>query len=285
MKIIKCTDKEYPQRLLKIKDYPKQLYVEGNIELLNKNSIAIVGSRLHSKYGEEYATIFANELSKNGITVISGLAKGIDTIAHKESKDYLGNTIAVIGSGFNHIYPKENEKLFKEIIEGNGCIISEYEPNQEIDNTKFPERNRIISGIALGVLVIEAKFRSGSEITATYAMKQGKKVFCIPRNIGEKNGVGTNNLIKKGAKLVTSPNEIMDELEINYNKEENFEIEHKEVKEEYLKVYNYIENIPININELIKKCGLNISEINRILTMLELEGNIKTLPGNEYVRI
>ena len=285
MKIIKCTDKEYPQRLLKIKDYPKQLYVEGNIELLNKNSIAIVGSRLHSKYGEEYATIFANELSKNGITVISGLAKGIDTIAHKESKDYLGNTIAVIGSGFNHIYPKENEKLFKEIIEGNGCIISEYEPNQEIDNTKFPERNRIISGIALGVLVIEAKFRSGSEITATYAMKQGKKVFCIPRNIGEKNGVGTNNLIKKGAKLVTSPNEIMDELEINYNKEENIEIEHKEVKEEYLKVYNYIENIPININELIKKCGLNISEINRILTMLELEGNIKTLPGNEYVRI
>ena len=116
-------------------------------------------------------------------------------------------------------------------------------------------------------------------------MKQGKKVFCIPRNIGEKNGVGTNNLIKKGAKLVTSPDEIMNELEIKYIKEENIEFKPKEIKEEYLKVYNYIENIPISINELIKKCGLNISEINRIITMLEIEGHIKTLPGNEYVRI
>lgn len=168
MTIIKITDNRYPKRLLDIKNPPKQLYVEGNAELLNNKSLAIVGSRKCTSYGIKYAKEFASEISKNDITIVSGLAIGIDTIAHQFSKDSIGRTIAVVGCGLDHIYPKENEELFRQIVENDGCIISEYPNGTEVDTKKFPERNRIISGISIGVLVIEAAHRSGSTITARY---------------------------------------------------------------------------------------------------------------------
>ena len=207
MKIIEINDKEYPTRLKEIDNYPKRLYIEGNYELLNKPSIAIVGARNCDSYGISQTKRFSGFLSQKGICIVSGLAKGIDTVAHQYSKEKMGKTIAVIASGFNNIYPEENKKLYEEIIEDGGCVVTEWEPDTRVEMYRFPKRNRIISGLSLGTLVIEARYRSGSEITAHYAMKQNREVFAIPGNIDSLLSKGTNNLINQGANLVTSPQE------------------------------------------------------------------------------
>ena len=172
MEILKSTNKDYPSKLLKIKDYPKTIYVEGNLDLFNKKSVAIVGSRGCSEYGKSQAERFAKELSKLGICIISGLALGIDTVAHINSMCEEGKTIAVIASGLNKIYPPENKVVAEKIIQNGGLILSEWEPNEDIDMSRFPKRNRIISGLADVILVIEAKYRSGSTITARYLVYQ-----------------------------------------------------------------------------------------------------------------
>lgn len=275
------TDRLYPQKLLQIKDRPNKIYVVGNIELLNNKSIAIVGSRISSTYGEYYAAKFAKEISKKGITIISGLAKGIDTVAHQNSKQEKGRTIAVLGCGFNHVYPKENEELFNEIIEDGGCIVSQYSPNTDINLKEVPFRNRIISALSDGVLIVEARHRSGSGVTAKYAFEQNKKVFCLPNQIGVTTGVGTNNLIKEGAILVTNPNEILTQIGENVEKdtEENEKTEFK-IPNEYKEIYEKLEEGKIGINELARSLNQTIVQINQKLTLMELEGLIETLPGN-----
>ncbi len=278
---IKETDKLYPERLLKIKDRPNKIYAVGNIELLNNKSIAIVGSRISTTYGEYYAAKFAREISKKGITIISGLAKGIDTIAHQNSKQEKGKTIAVLGCGFNHIYPKENEELFNEIIEEGGCVISQYSPETDINLKEVPFRNRIISALSEGVLVIEARYRSGSGVTAKYAFEQNKKVFCLPNQIGVTTGVGTNNLIKEGAILVTNPNEILTQIGENVGKgtKENKKTELK-IPDEYKEIYEKLEEGKIETNELARSMNQTIVQINQKITLMELEGLIEMLPGN-----
>lgn len=275
------TDRIYPQKLLQIKDRPNKIYVVGNIELLNNKSIAIVGSRISSTYGEYYAAKFAKEISKKGITIISGLAKGIDTVAHQNSKQEKGRTIAVLGCGFNHVYPKENEELFNEIIEDGGCIVSQYSPNTDINLKEVPFRNRIISALSDGVLIVEARYRSGSGVTAKYAFEQNKKVFCLPNQVGVTTGVGTNNLIKKGAILVTNPNEILTQIGENVEKdtEENEKTEFK-IPNEYKEIYEKLEEGKIGINELARSLNQTIVQINQKLTLMELEGLIEMLPGN-----
>lgn len=275
------TDRLYPQKLLQIKDRPNKIYVVGNIELLNNKSIAIVGSRISSTYGEYYAAKFAKEISKKGITIISGLAKGIDTVAHQNSKQEKGRTIAVLGCGFNHVYPKENEELFNEIIEDGGCIVSQYSPNTDINLKEVPFRNRIISALSDGVLIVEARHRSGSGVTAKYAFEQNKKVFCLPNQIGVTTGVGTNNLIKEGAILVTNPNEILTQIGENVEKdtEENEKTEFK-IPNEYKEIYEKLEEGKIGINELARSLNQTIVQINQKLTLMELEGLIEMLPGN-----
>ena len=201
--VIDSNSKKYPQRLKEISSYPKKLYAVGNIELLNKASISIVGSRDADEYGIEQAKRFAAYLSQKGICIVSGLARGIDSISHIYSKNEIGKTIAVIASGFNHIYPPENKKLFYEIIDEGWLIISEWEPNVEIDMSRFPKRNRIISGISLGTLLVESAYKSGSNITANYAIKQKRELFCIPGNIDSKKSYGPNLFILHGANLVT----------------------------------------------------------------------------------
>ena len=199
------SDSDFPERLKNIPSKPKVLYIVGNIKLLNKKEIvAIVGTRDADKYGVEITKRFSKTLSENNICIISGLAKGIDTIAHLNSLSYKGRTIAVLASGFNHIYPKENEILVEKILKNDGLIISEYPPNQEIDMSKFRHRNRIISGMSLGVLVVEARLNSGSMITANLAIKQSKPVFCIPGNLTDPLSLGCNKLISNGANLVIS---------------------------------------------------------------------------------
>ena len=210
---ISCFEEAYPKKLLSIKEYPESLYCRGNTELLKKNKIvAIVGSRNCSEYGRKYARLFAKNLAKENICVISGLATGIDSAAHDGSIGEEGKTIAVLGGGLNHIYPASNLWLFNKIKENGGLIISEHEDDAETLISGFPKRNRIITGIADAVLVVEACHRSGSKVSAEYAFKQGKKVYCIPMNLDNKNSAGIIELIDKGAKIVTSPRKLIKDL-------------------------------------------------------------------------
>ena len=210
---IELEDEKYPQRLLHIKNFPPKLFALGNIDLLNANCIiAIVGSRKSTEYGRKVATEFASELSKKGICIISGMAVGIDGIAHNAAIAEPGKTIAVLGGGFNHIYPPENEWLFHKILEKGGCIISEHSPETEPDRSKFPIRNRIISGVSDGVLVVEAFVKGGSTITAKYAKQEGKPVYAVPNGIYCTTSGGPNRLIQEGATLVTKPSQIIEDF-------------------------------------------------------------------------
>lgn len=290
MKKIKIGDEEYPKKFLQLKKPPKTIWVEGDTSLLEKPALAIVGSRKSTLYGEKIAKLFATQISKQGIVIVSGLAVGIDTIAHTYSKNTLGNTIAVIGSGLNKIYPEENIKLAKEIIDGGGCLLSEYEPDEKVNMRNFPKRNRLICALSEGIFVVEADYRSGSKLTGNLGLKYDKKVFCVPRNIGELRGWGTNLLIQEGAKLVLSPGDILEEYGIKYDKKEELEqiYEKKKkikIKPEYKELYNLITEKPIEINELAKRSKLDISELNQKITMMEIEGYIESLPGNEYKRV
>ena len=202
-KFICIDDNEYPEILRKIKNPPNKLFYKGNINLLNEQGISIVGTRHVTEYGKKMTRKFSKEIASRDIVVISGMALGVDSVAHKETLNIGGKTIAVLGSGFNHIYPKENEILFNQIIDGKGLVITEFEDDVKPESINFPKRNRIIVGLSEGVLVIEAGYRSGTSITANLAWKEGRNVYAIPGCLDNKYGVGVNKIIKKGAKLVT----------------------------------------------------------------------------------
>lgn len=276
---VEINNKIYPDKLRKIKNPPKKLYMRGNFNLLKNTSIAVVGSRECTSYGFREAYEYSKELSKYGICIVSGLAEGIDTASHLGGMHQMGKTIAILGTGLNRIYPEENEILAESIIKNGGLIISEYEPNQEYVSANFPKRNRIMAGISKGVLIIEAKNKSGTLITARLAKEQNKKIFCLPGNIDNKNSSGTNKLIKNGAKFVIDVNDILDEL----IKEPKEEIKYK-VEDEYRKVYDILTDKPAHINEISKKAKLSIPETSQILIMLEIEGLIKSLPNNEFIK-
>ncbi|MEE0865361.1 MAG: DNA-processing protein DprA [Clostridia bacterium] len=226
--IISINEEKYPKILKEIYDPPISLYVKGNTEILNNKAIAIVGCRDATEYGKKAAKYFSYNLSKDGINIVSGLARGIDSYAHignicaqdeesekKQKTDKLkinmleynhqyGKTIAVVGNGLDIVYPKENIFLFDKIIETGGAIISEYPLGTKPDKMNFPARNRIVSGISKGIIVVEAKEKSGTLITVDFALEQGRDVYVVPGNINSINSVGTNDLIKQGARLVTN---------------------------------------------------------------------------------
>ncbi len=223
-----------------------------------------------------------------GLVVASGMAKGIDTAAHIGTMEVDGKTIAVLGNGFNHIFPEENIELYKNIIKRGGLIVSEYPPETKASSNLFLERNRIVSGLSIGTLVVEAAYRSGTSVTAKLAKDQGRKVFVLPHEIGNKYGVGTNNLIKRGAILVTSTKDIIDKynflkfldfkyIETEQKIKQNLElkIKNKAEKEVYILIKNGIKEV----NEIAKKSNKSISEITNILLMLELDGVIKKIAG------
>lgn len=289
--IIKLNDFKYPEQLKNIKNPPKQLYIEGNIELLNKKGIAIIGSRNCTKYGEKMAKKFAKDLCIQGFTIISGMAKGIDSFAHIGSISTNGNTIAVLPSGLKNIYPEENIELYKKIIKNNGLVISEYKENKKANSQTFLERNRIISGLALGTLVIEGGFRSGTSVTANLTKEQGKNVFCIPSSLENRKGITPNKLIKEGAFLVTDSEDIikqypklnLDKLDINNIK--NTQIDDSSIDKEYKYIFDILDNENyININDIVKISKLHINEVSYKLMMLELDEKVVSIPGNYFKR-
>lgn len=204
--------KHYPERLRNIDSPPKELYCLGNIALLEHKSIAIIGSRKYSQYGKRAAKDFASALAKQEICIVSGLAKGIDGFAHRACIEAGGETIAVLGGGLDKMYPKENETLFHEIIAKGGLVVSEYPLGTPPKKQHFPARNRIISGLSDGVLVIEARKNSGTNITVDFALEQGKDVFALPGNIYANTSNGTNFLMKEGAIPVTCVEDVLNEI-------------------------------------------------------------------------
>lgn len=214
--IISIDDEEYPQILKQIYDYPISLYVKGDNKILNNQAVAIVGCRDVSEYGKKAAKYFAYNLAKRNMNIVSGLAKGVDSYAHigsiyaqkesnfKQDKKNCGKTIAVVGNGLDTVYPSENTKLSEEIIKNGGAIITEYPLGTKPEKMNFPARNRIISGMSKKLIVVEAKEKSGTLITVDFALEQGREVFVVPGNINSANSVGTNDLIKQGAKIATT---------------------------------------------------------------------------------
>lgn len=281
IKKINIKDSIYPKKLLDIASPPKNLYLMGDINLLNKNIVAIVGSRACSEYGRRVANKFSRELASKDICIISGLALGIDISAHLGAMKEKGKTIAVLGGGLKNIYPPENREFLFQILQNGGLVLSEYSENEEAKTTNFPKRNRLISGLSDGVLLVEAEKRSGSTITAKFAKQQNKKLYCIPSNIDSINGFGTNLLIQQGAKLVIESNDILQDFNLNItDKEKSIEIEEK-----YISLYNLINNVPTNINFISRSLNKPISELSKGLLMLELKGAIKKINSNEYIKI
>ncbi len=294
-------DEKYPQSLKEIHDAPVVLYVKGKLPEDNGLAIAMVGSRQASLYGTATAHQFAVRLVELGITVVSGMARGIDTAAHQGAIKARGQTIAVLGCGLAHVYPQENEALMKEISQ-NGAVVSEFPIHTPPFAYNFPRRNRIISGLSLGVIVVEAREKSGALITADCALEQGREVYAIPGKIDNPSARGVNNLIKQGAKLITSVDDILEDLETHlttalHKEEKNLAITDQENKgkveavnrlpdtgpklsQDEQVIYKQLSDRPIHIDELIKQNTAALS----ILFQLELKRLIKQLPGKMFIR-
>lgn len=282
--LITILDKDYPKLLKEIYSPPAVLYIRGKLEPNDEFSLGIVGSRLLSSYGHQAAPEITYNLAKSGLTIISGLAKGIDAIAHRSALKANGRTIAILGSGIDQqsIYPRINKNLADEIV-SNGALISEFPIGTQPKAQHFPQRNRIISGLSLGVLLIEASQKSGSLITAKYALEQNRDVFAIPGSIFSQTSSGTNNLIKMGAKLVTEANDILEELNLSLITEfkENREIL-PDSKEEEL-ILKELSSETIHIDKIINNTKLSTAIINSTLTLMELKGKVKNLGKGNYV--
>ena len=316
---IKIQDHQYPQELIKVKNPPKILHATGNLTLLQKPKIAIIGTRHNTEYGKKIALNFAKKLSNEGYTIVSGLAKGIDSYAHIGAMLGKGKTIAVLPCGFEHIFPKQNQELYEEIIKNGGLAITEYSSNVKAEKNKFLARNRIVAGISKGILVVEGAYRSGTSKTAQIANSIDIPVFCIPSNLDSGKGYTPNWLIKQGNILVTNEQDIINRVEnrkVDINKrdttiklEDNIESQYMhrfrekeqvidirtvdtkqgnakedEVSQKY-SIYPLIGQKPIHINDIVIKSQKDISQVNYELTMLMVEGYVQELPGKNYVRM
>jgi len=280
--IVSFWDDNYPNRLKNIAYPPILLFTKGDVSLLKSNSIAVIGTRTPTKYGKESAQYFATNLVKAGLVVISGLAYGIDTIAHTSTVTEKGKTISVFGAGINIIYPKENLKLVDSILE-DGLIVSEYLMDISPAAQNFPARNRIISGLSIGVLLVESGSKGGGMITAKFALDQGKSVFAVPGNINSSRSKGTNLLIKNSeAKLVQNIDDILDELNLCSVSKSTLKKDLSQLSQPEQKIMSIMSIDPIHIDKISDETDLNPSETLVTLLNLELESLIRKLPGNFY---
>lgn len=273
---------DYPRLLLEINAPPPVLYVKGTLTEEDAWAVAVVGTRRASTYGREVTRRLAGALARNGITVVSGMARGIDSVAHRAALEAGGRTIAVFGCGIDRIYPAEHRKLAQQIAE-RGALISDYPLGTPPEGRNFPPRNRIISGLSLGVLVTNAGESSGAIITAEYAAEQGRDVFSVPGSILTKGSVGTNALIQNGAKLVAKPEDILEELNLTMVAEQ---AEARQVLPEDATEASLLEHLsgePTHVDELRQEVDLPISQVTSTLAMMELKGMVRQVGGMKYV--
>ncbi len=288
LRILTIDDCDYPENLKQIYDPPIVLYVKGSMIQADKFSIAIVGSRRASFYGLSSAEKFGFDLAQKGFTVVSGMARGIDTAAHRGALKQGGRTLAVIGSGFNHLYPEENRKLADEISK-NGAVISEFPLNTLPFPQNFPRRNRVVSGLSLGVLVVEAARNSGALITSDFALEQGRDVFALPGKVDSVASFGPNALIQQGAKLVFSAEDIAQEYIIpepvaGETKMPQEKVFIEETGDEVSWVCSMLSKEPVSLDELVEKTNMDIPRISDILLKLRLKKLVKELPGKQFAR-
>jgi len=271
--IICFDDPRYPALLKEISNPPLLLYLQGDISLLNSPQIALVGSRSCTPYGQEKAYQFANELAQAGFTITSGLALGIDGFAHQGALDSTGKTIAVLGTGLNNIYPKRHLRLAQQVIE-NGLLISEFWPNSPALPKHFPRRNRIISGLSLGVLVVEASIRSGSLITARYAGEQNRELFALPGSIDNNQACGCHHLIQQGAKLVINTNDIIEEF-AHLVEVKQVTIKATSLAQDNHPLLQHIDFHNTTLEQLLVRSGLDLINLQNQLIELEITGRIR----------
>ncbi len=287
VKICGVEDDNYPQLLRSIFDPPYLFYYRGELEILKEFCLAIVGSRRASLYGKGQARRFGNELAAQGLVIVSGMARGIDTEAHLGALEAGGKTVAVLGSGIDVVYPPENRQLYTRICES-GLVLSEFPPHTHPEAGNFPIRNRTISGLCRGVLVVEAQQKSGALITTDFALEQGRDVFAVPGPINSKNSVGTNYLIKQGAGLVSGIEDILAEYGLN-DKQDLPRVRQGELafglEAEEMLVIEALGYESAHFDQLMGSLGLNTGELSTILLKMELKGIIQALPGNYYVKI
>jgi len=277
---IKNTDEKFPALLKQIPDSPEALYFRGNFLSKNEKCFAIVGTRLASDYGKEIAFSLANNLNQAGLVIVSGIAKGVDSWAAKGALESNGRTIAVLGTGLDEpsFYPQENLLLAKKILENNGTLISEYPAGTRGAKFTFPQRNRIIAGVSLGVVVVEAKIKSGALITAAFGRQQKKKIFAVPGNIHSSNSKGCHLLIKQGARLAESANDILKNLGLSPLVSQ----QHPAANPEEQLILNALRQNALPIDKIIEITKLPAQVVSINLSIMEVENKVKNLGGNTY---
>jgi DNA processing protein len=282
--ILHILNYNYPDKLREIPDAPVLLYSAGEFLPEDEQSIAIVGTRSSTRYGHDMTKNLCAELVKNGFTIVSGLARGIDTEAHRAALESGGRTLAVLGSGLDNIYPQENTKLAREIA-GRGVVCTEYYLGTQPDATNFPERNRIISGLSAGTVVVEAGNKSGAILTALIALEQNREVFAVPGRITDKNSVGANRLIKHGAKLVQGVDDILEELVGQFK----FKTQKPETKKPRPKlssaeekIYELLSHEPLHIDALAHSLDQSTAAVLNTLLGMELRDIVQQLPGKNF---
>ena len=285
VRVIHWHDPAYPPRLKEISDPPPVLYVRGQILPEDERSVAIVGTRKATAYGREAASSLARDLAGSGVTIVSGLARGIDSVAHRATMDAGGRTIAIFGSGPDVVYPSEHVRLAQE-IEASGALVSEYPLGTRPKANHFPMRNRIMSGVTLGTLVIEAGAISGALSTVRHALEQNREVFCVPGSVFSPASVGTNAMIKEGTKLVQDYKDVLEELNltvVTHQIEMRAIIEPEDDSEALL--LDYVTHEPIHIDEIRRHARVPISLVSSTLAMMELKGLVKQVGGMHYIRV
>ena len=278
-------DPAYPPRLTEIYDPPPVLYLKGQVLPEDERAVAVVGTRKATAYGREAAHSLAYDLARNGVTVVSGLARGIDGIAHRAALEAGGRTIAVFGSGLDVIYPSEHTRLARDIQEA-GALVSEHALGARPDARNFPRRNRLLSGMTLGTLAVEAGEKSGALLTVRHALEQDREVFCVPESIFSPSSQGTNDLIKQGAKLVMDYNDVLEELNLTVV---SHQIEMREIlqpqNDTEALLLSHVTHEPVHIDELRRSAQLPISAVSSALAVMELKGLIKQVGSMHYIRV
>lgn len=286
-RVLNLSDNSYPYLLKNIFDPPKRLNISGDLPDFNLHPpIAVIGSRKPTEHGERMAFELAGSLANAGFTIVSGLAYGVDSIAHRGCLDKNGVTVAVLGSGLEHIYPPIHEKLADEIVQKGGAVISEYEAKELPLQHHFPERNRIISGLSLGVVVVEAAIASGTLITARSALEQGREVFAVPGLAGNVNTAGTHRLIREGAALVESAQDIIDIMSPRLSKEWNAKFSGQSfgIGDKERRLLDLLGNKPKPVDLLIEESGFLPQDVLAAITVLECSGLAADKDGRGYIK-
>jgi DNA processing protein len=282
VQVLTWDDDAYPPNLRKVYNAPPLLYVRGSIEERDEWAVAIVGTRRASVYGKEAARMVSRGLAQAGVTIVSGLARGIDTVAHQACLEAGGRTLAVLGCGVDVTYPASNARLAGEIME-RGALVSEYALGTRPDARNFPPRNRIISGLTLGTVVVEADMTSGARITSGFALEQGREVFSIPGSIFARGSRGTNDLIQQGAKLVTNVGDILEELNLTMVSEQAQARATIPENETEAVLLECLSAEPVHVDELGRAVALPIAQVTSTLALMELKGMIRQVGGMSYV--